>query len=115
MYGQTVIHYKAATSTAFTAIIATTATTATKATTATTATIATMATTATGLSTDPPVVVTPVMAPSVAVSISLKKSLKHRPIDGMTWHLRCGHLGKEALENMVKRATKDEIEAPTTL
>ena len=33
----------------------------------------------------------------------------------MTWHLRCGHPGKEALESMVKRAIEDEIEAPTTL
>jgi len=33
----------------------------------------------------------------------------------MTWHLRCGHPGKKALESMVKRAIGDEIEALITL
>src|SRR6266566_5827496 len=75
----------------------------------------TLATTAMGPSTDPPAVVTPVTAPPAAVPISSRKPLKHRPTDGMTWHLRCGHPSKEALESMVKRATGDEIEAPTTL
>ncbi len=98
MYGQTVIHYKAATPAAFPA------TTATKANTATTAT------TATGLPTDPPAVVTPVTAPPATVPISSRKPLKNRPTDGMTWHLRCSHPSKEALESMVKRATKDKIE-----
>src|SRR6266566_3259497 len=109
MYGQTVIHYKAATPAAFPV------TTVIKATTAITAITATKATTATGLPTNPPAVVTSVTAPSAAVSISSRKPLKNRLTDGMTWYLRCGHLGKEALENMVKRTTGDEIEASTTL
>jgi len=41
--------------------------------------------------------------------------LKNKLTNGMTWHLHYNHLGKEALKSMVKQATKDEIEAPTTL
>ena len=90
MYGQTVIHYKAATPAAFPATTATKATTANTATTATTATTVitaittTTATTATGPPTDSPAVVTSVTAPLAAVFISSKKPLKNRPTDDMT-------------------------------
>jgi len=33
----------------------------------------------------------------------------------MIWHLRCNHLSKETFKNIIKRITKDEIEAFTTL
>src|SRR6266566_406647 len=112
MYGQTVIHYKAATPAAFPANTATTATTAT---TVITAITTTTATTATGPPTDSPAVVTSVTAPFVAVPISLRKPLKNKLINGMIWHFHCGHPGKEAFESMVKRAIGDEIEASTTL
>ncbi len=142
MYDQTVIYYKVIILAAFpaitaikattantaitantattatkvtTAIKAITATTATTATTVTTTTIATTATTVTGLPTDPSTDVTSVTAPFAAVPISLRKPLKNRPTDGMIWYLRCSHLGKEALESMVKRAIGDEIEAFTIL
>ena|SRR6266566_7899364 len=100
MYGQTVIHYMAVLPVAFPVTTAITATTAT---------------TATGFSTDLLTVIIPVITSSATVSISLRKPLKNRPIDSIIWHLRCSHPGKETLENMVKRATKNEIEALTTL
>ena len=102
--------------TATTATTAITATMVTTVTTATTATTATMAITAIiGPPTDPSTVVTSVTALSAAVLISLKKPLKNKPTDNITWHLRCSYLSKKAFENMVKRATEDKIEALTTL
>ncbi len=96
-FGQTVIHYKAVVPVAFTATTATTTTTTTT------------------VKTDPSTAVTPVTAPPATVPIFSRKPRKHKPTDDMTWHLRCGHPGKKALESMVKRAIGDEIEALITL
>ena len=128
IYRQTVIHYRAVPPAAFTATTATTATTASIVTTATTAimaTTATKATKATAATTGPTAntsplkelltAITPVTIPPAAVSISSRKPLKHRLINGITWHLCCSHPSKKTFENIVKRTTKDKIDTLTTL
>ncbi len=115
MYSQTIIYYKAVLLATFPATTAITAITVTTANTATIVITAITATTVIGPPTNLSTVVTFVTALLTAVSIFLKKPLKNRPANGMTWHFHCGHLNKEAFESMVKRIIGDEIEALTIL
>ena len=47
-----------------------------------------------------------------AFPISSTKPLPVREGDAITWYLRCGHPGKDALEHLVKNATGVKIKGP---